>query len=375
MSAAPERVYPDTTELLSPSLVVFKPLVAHNITEMLRIAKAPARLRPHCKTHKMPEVIKMEMAQGITKHKAATFGECEMLADCGVTDIFLSYNLLGPNIARAVRFVQKYPHITFCATADHLVPLKQLSDALTAAGVEMQVAVDLNTGLDRTGVAIGQPAIDLYRQIVELPGVQPGGFHCYDGHNHHPVLTDRQAAVAPLWDRVQTMKAEIVRQGWPIPRLVSGGTGTFPVYAEFEDPLIELAAGTTVLHDTGYGDTFADMPNFVHSALLMTRVISRPAPNIMTLDAGNKAVSPDQPMPTRARLLDIPDAEIQRHNEEHMVVKTSLAERYQPGDVVWAVPRHICTTTYLYPWVYAVDAGGAVLGQWEVRARDRQITI
>ncbi|MBX3451341.1 MAG: D-TA family PLP-dependent enzyme [Planctomycetaceae bacterium] len=372
--STPAFQFPDTSELLSPALVIFKDRVEHNIRVMLDIAKGASRLRPHCKTHKMPEVTKLELAAGITKHKAATFGECEMLADAGVTDIFLSYNLVGPNIGRAVAFRKKYPHVLLCVTADDFDCLRQLSAAMAAAGQSIQVAVDLNMGLNRTGIEIGDPAFELYRQVVELPGVEPGGFHCYDGHLQHRDVAERKTAVSPVWEKIQALKGRLVAQGWPVPRIVAGGTGTFPVYAAYDDPLIELAAGTTIFHDTGYGDQFPDMPAFQHAALLLTRVISRPAPGWMTLDAGNKAVSPDQPFETRVRLLADPQAKVIRHNEEHLSLQSSVADNYKPGDVLWGVPRHICTTTYLYPWVY-VSENGQVTGKWEVRARDRQITI
>src|SRR4051794_25644594 len=96
-------------DLLSPSLLVYPDLVQQNTASMIRVAGSSQRLRPHCKTHKMREVIVIQLAQGITKHKCATLMEAEMLAECGVTDIFLAYNVVGPNIARVVRLLQKYP--------------------------------------------------------------------------------------------------------------------------------------------------------------------------------------------------------------------------------------------------------------------------
>src|SRR6478736_3519835 len=86
----------DTSRIISPGLIVFRELMEANLDAMIRIAGTAGRLRPHCKTHKMPQVTKIELARGIRKHKCATFAEAEMLADAGVSDIFLSYNLVGP---------------------------------------------------------------------------------------------------------------------------------------------------------------------------------------------------------------------------------------------------------------------------------------
>ena len=99
----------DTSQIYSPAMLVYRDIVISNLNKMIAIAGDLRRLRPHCKTHKMPAVTKLELELGITKHKCATFAEAEMLAECGVKDIFLAYNLVGPNIARAVKFVKKFP--------------------------------------------------------------------------------------------------------------------------------------------------------------------------------------------------------------------------------------------------------------------------
>ena len=98
----------DTSEIISPGLVVFYETLEENLQEMIRIAGSAERMRPHCKTHKMREVAELQVAAGITKHKCATFAEAEMLYDAGIRDIFLAYNLVGPNIPRAVDFSIKY---------------------------------------------------------------------------------------------------------------------------------------------------------------------------------------------------------------------------------------------------------------------------
>src|SRR6476620_7142034 len=106
----------DTSEIVTPAFVIFREILDANLAEMIRIAGSTARLRPHCKTHKMREVIELELAAGITRHKCATLAEAEMLARAGVRDIFLAYNLVGANIPRAVKFVQAFPEVRFAVT-------------------------------------------------------------------------------------------------------------------------------------------------------------------------------------------------------------------------------------------------------------------
>src|SRR5437899_6600124 len=93
----------DTRGILSPSLIIFRDLVEKNLDEMIRVAGSLARLRPHCKTHKMREIAELQLARGITKHKCATIAEAEMLAEAGAKDIFRAYNPAGPNMALVVR--------------------------------------------------------------------------------------------------------------------------------------------------------------------------------------------------------------------------------------------------------------------------------
>ena len=98
----------DTSQIITPALLVFYEILERNIDEMVRIAGDPSRLRPHCKTHKMREVVRLELEKGITRHKAATFPEVEMLVEAGARDICLSYHLVGTSIGRAVKFVERY---------------------------------------------------------------------------------------------------------------------------------------------------------------------------------------------------------------------------------------------------------------------------
>src|ERR1041385_2223795 len=134
----------DTREIFSPGLVIFRDLVEKNLEEMIRVAGGAERLRPHCKTHKMREITRMQLERGIAKHKCATIAEAEMLAEAGATDIFLAYNPVGPHIRRVLRFVEKYPAAQFAVTADHSGPIAALGDALASTGKTVGVLLDID---------------------------------------------------------------------------------------------------------------------------------------------------------------------------------------------------------------------------------------
>jgi D-serine deaminase-like pyridoxal phosphate-dependent protein len=364
----------DPASVYSPGLLFYKDLIRRNIAEVLRIAGSPGRVRPHVKTHKTREIVRMEMEMGIVKQKCATLAEAEMVAGCGVEDVFLAYPIVGPNCARLGRLIQAYPKCRFSVTADHPAALRALSDTLSAAGQSVDVLLDVDCGQHRTGIAAGPEAVELYEQFAKLPGIRPGGFHVYDGHNHQENAGEREKAVKALLDPVLSLRERVEKKGLPVPRFVVGGTPTFPVFARLDLPGLECSPGTCILHDHGYGTHFPDMAGFTPAALLLTRVISRPLPNRLTLDLGYKAVASDPPAGQRCILLNVPDYKPVLQNEEHFVVETPAADKFAPGDVVYAMPTHICPTCALHRKAYVVE-NGRVTEQWEIIARDRVLTV
>ena len=363
----------DTREIISPALVLFREILEENLAKMCAIAGSPLRLRPHCKTHKTREIIELELQLGIDKHKCATFAEAEMLAQAGAPDIFLAYNLVGPNINRAVKFVEKYPSVDFSITVDHEQPATELSQAMAASGQKIQALLDLDTGQHRTGLPVGDAAKQLYRKIVDLPGLIPGGLHLYDGQNHQTSLDERTSAVQSVWNTTAAFRDELVAAGWPVPKIVAGGTGSFPIFAKIDDPTIQLSPGTCVFHDAGYAEMFPDL-DFTPAALILTRVISRPTRDRVTLDLGYKAVASDPPAGRRHFFPDLPEAQEVLQNEEHLVLETSQAENFQPGDQLLAIPWHACPTSALHKQIFVIS-GGKLVQQWDVAARDRCLSI
>jgi len=360
--------------LHSPSLLVFADQVRYNIDRMIATARSVNRLRPHCKTHKMAAVVRMLIEKGIRRHKASTIAEVEMLADASVKDIVLAYNPVGPNIGRVIALLQKYSDIKLAVTTDHTGPLRQLSDACVAAGVTAGVMLDIDVGQHRTGVDPNSAAaMELYSGIQQLPAVTPAGFHVYDGHQHQESLLERTAAVMLEWPMVLKLKQRCEEAGLSVPELLCGGSPTFPIYAELEDPAISLSPGTSIFHDAGYGGHFPDL-DFVPAAVVVTRVISRPTLTRITLDLGNKSVAADPPKGQRVYFPKLPDAVQVIHNEEHLVLETPEAEQFVPGDVLLGIPTHICPTSALHQEAYVID-GGVLVEPWRVTARNRKLTI
>ncbi len=364
----------DPSTVFSPALLFYRDAIQNNIAKLIARVGDPSRLRPHVKTHKTREIVRMQLQAGITKHKCATIAEAEMLAGVGAAEVLLAYNLVGPNTARFARLVETFPACRFSTVVDHPIAAQALSDAMARADKQAEVLLDLDVGQHRTGIAAGADAVRLDETIARLPGLVPGGLHVYDGHNHDHHLEERRQAADRLLAEVGELKSTLAAKGLPVPRIVLGGTPTFPVYAELAWPEAECSPGTCVLNDSNYAAWFPDLGEFRSAALLLTRVISRPTPRRVTFDLGYKAVASDPPAGKRCVLLGLPDAEAVLHNEEHLVIETAAAERFRPGDVAYAMPAHVCPTTALHRFAYVV-ADGKVVDRWDIVARDRMLTI
>ncbi len=296
-----------------------------------------------------------------------------MLADVGVEDILIAYQLVGPNVERMVRLMDKFPRARFATIVDSPTALESLSTAMEAANKEVAVLLDLDPGMGRTGIEIGPDAINLYEMIASSPGVKLGGLHWYDGHNRQSDLDERTTAVDVGWNRFTQFRDQLLMSGLDVPRIVTAGTGSFPILAEKGEPNIQLSPGTTVFHDAAMAEMFPEMP-FVPALGILTRVISNNRPGHLTLDVGHKSCAADQPAGKRLAFPDIPDALEVQQTEEHVVIATTRADGFALGDALLAIPRHACPTSAVHQFATIVS-GGKVVDRWEIAARDRVLTV
>jgi D-threonine aldolase len=356
----------------SPALVVDGAQFDVNLRLMIEIAGRADRLRPHCKTHKMAAVTRLEMAAGIAKHKAATIAEVEMLAREGATNVLLAYPVVGPQIARALALRDAYPLLSLKVLVDDIQAAESLSAAAHAANMPFEVMVDLDVGQHRTGAA-PENWLAMCQEVARLPGLRLSGLHIYDGHNNSALVTERIAETQRIWAKVERLLKQLAAHRLDIGEIVAGGTGSFRCWAKIDDPRLILSPGTVVFYDAGYASKYADLA-FQPAVWVLARVISRPQSGKITLDAGYKSISGDPPLEKRAVFPEIGDAKIVSQNEEHLIVETGSANELPPGSAVWLVPWHVCPTVALHSQAVVVR-GGRIVDEWSVSARDRVLSI
>ncbi|MDB5231538.1 MAG: D-threonine aldolase [Chitinophagaceae bacterium] len=351
----------------SPALVIYLSRVKRNIELLKGMVDDIQRLRPHVKTHKSREAALLLMEAGIQKFKCATIAEADMLAECNALDVLLAYQPVGPKIKRLISLIENYPSTKFSCLVDDESAAHHIAQAAVNAGITIPVYVDVNVGMNRTGIAVDK-VIDLYIDCSQTEGIFPVGLHVYDGHITDPDFQIRTQKCNEAFKAIEQLEQEIIAKGFT-PVIVAGGSPTFPVHAKRKK--IECSPGTFIYWDAGYQQNLAEQP-FLPAALIISRIISRPSEFIICSDLGHKSVASENDLINRVRFLNAPELVPVGQSEEHLKLQTGKTYPYQVGDVLYGMPFHICPTCALYERALIVE-DGKISGEWKTIARDRKI--
>jgi D-serine deaminase-like pyridoxal phosphate-dependent protein len=373
----------DPDEIDSPALLIYKDRVASNIQTMVNIVGDAKRLVPHVKTHKMAEIVKMQLTAGISQFKCATIAEAEMLSEAGAESILIAYQLNFSKAKRFLSLIKKYPQIEFASLVDNSASAKMLNDLFEKEKLIANVFIDVDSGMHRTGIApaavavAGVPAnnnplFNLFLELQKLPNINFQGLHIYDGHIRDGDFEIRKQKVAEAFEKINAVKQQIIKNSnLPDVKVIAGGTPTFTVHALNKEEL--CSPGTCVLWDYGYDALLAEQP-FEFAAVLLTRVISKPLPGLITTDLGHKSVAAENPISKRIFFLNLTNYEVKSQSEEHLVVNVKEWDHIHVGDVLYGIPYHICPTVALYDEANIIE-NGALVDMWKIEARKKRITV
>jgi D-serine deaminase-like pyridoxal phosphate-dependent protein len=356
------------SEVDSPALVIYPQRVKHNIELLKTMIDDVERLRPHIKTHKTREAALLLMEAGINRFKCATIAEAEMLGSIKAPDVLLAYQPVGPKADRFISLVQNYPATKYSCLIDNIKAARDLSQKAEGK-IKIPVYIDLNVGMNRTGIEPGSGAIELFQQCAQLPGIVPIGLHAYDGHIHNEDLEVRKQQCDEAFASVEAMNEELIKNGFPEPMIIVGGSPTFPIHVQRKK--VECSPGTFIYWDAGYLNGLPEQ-SFLPAALVISRIISLPNETTICTDLGHKSIAAENPLHKRVTFLNGPGLEPIGHSEEHLTLKAEKGHGYQVGDVLYGLPYHICPTCALYERAFLVEEG-RVGGEWKIVARDRTI--
>jgi D-serine deaminase-like pyridoxal phosphate-dependent protein len=360
-------------EVDTPALLVDRERLVANVQRFAQIAaQAGVALRPHIKTHKTFEIAQMQLEAGARGITCAKLGEAEVYAEGGVRDIFVAYPVIGQEKARRAAQLARRCHLI--VGVESAIGIRRLSEAASAAGITLSVRLELDSGLQRTGVA-PESAGELCRLILAAPGLQLDGIFTFRGTSFPGAPSKDKDELGRLEGEWMVAQAEHLRAaGIPIAVVSVGSTPTSTAAASVPG-VTEVRPGTYVFFDRMTTRAGVSSPNEIALTILAT-VVSRPAPDIAVIDAGSKTFCGDI-VPANAGLegygvtLDGVSGVVERMNEEHGIVR--LTGGYAPaiGEKIAFFPNHVCTTVNLSDELVIVRQG-IVEDIWRVAARGRR---
>lgn len=336
----------DFNQLETPMVLIYEEIMEDN---MLRVQQFCDRMgynfRPHIKTHKVPDIAKRQIARGAVGITCQKLGEAEVMADAGIDDILIYYNVFGD--AKMKRLSQLSQRVKLSLAIDNLYVAEGISHALETHGGQVRVLIDCNTGYNRTGVATPEQALELSQAILNLPKLSFTGLATFP---YMSQSTEWFLRAMELFEHA----------GIPVDTISVGGSG-FPTFSQERIPFVtEYRAGTSVFNDrTCVMSGWATLEQCAERVL--TTVVSVPNENMVILDAGSKTLTSDtrSGMAGYGHIMEYPDAVIVQLSEEHGHVDVSQCVKNPVlGELLTVIPNHACGTMNLHDWVLRVRGAG-----------------
>lgn len=355
-------------DLDTPALVIDVDIMRRNLQQAADYAKQhKLRLRPHTKTHKIPALAQMQIAMGADGLTVAKTTEAEVMLKASPPEILVAYPVLGPEkMERLVRLAQKTEVLV---SLDSIPVARAISEAASKAGVTIGVLIEIDAGLHRVGVAPGEPLRQLGLEVARMPGLRFDGLAFYPGHikQMDPVAIAALVAV----ERVIRDAIETLEKIGLVPKIISGGSTPALFSSHMVPSVNEIRPGTYIFNDRN--TVFSNACKWEDcAAYVLTTVVSTSVRDRVIIDGGSKTFSSDRAvLPGFGRILEAPDADFEKMNEEHGFIDTrTCSRRWIIGEKVRVIPNHICVAMNLHERVYGCK-GEEVVEVWQVEGRGK----
>jgi len=363
------------SELDTPAVLIDLDRMERNIRRAQEhCARYGKTMRPHIKTHKIPEIARKQVEAGAMGITCAKLGEVEVMAAAGLTQILLAYPIVGEaKLRRLVRLAQE---VDLTVAFDSLEVAQGISDAMRrfgeGSGREIGALVEIDTGMGRCGIAPGPGLLDLCRRVHELPGMQFRGLMTYQGwvRGTQPEMEGRLREEDA---RLKQIRGDLEGAGLPVTQ-ISGGSTPSLLLSHLVEPLTDNRAGTYVFNDVN--TVLSGSVTWDDCAMqIAVTVVSTAVPGQIIVDGGSKTFTSDRPLAgqevTHGHVVEDPDLRFVKMNEEHGYVKRDRSSReYRIGDRLHIIPNHVCVAMNMHDEVYA-HRGGEVVDTWRVAARGK----
>lgn len=359
------------TELSTPALTIDLDILERNLDRMAESCRAQGvGLRPHTKTHKTPEVAKLQLDRGALGLTVAKVGEAEVMAGAGLEDILVAYPVLGNEKLQRLAALARERRILI--SLDDERTAQDLSNAAREKDATFGVLVEFDAGFHRCGLQTGAACVELARKIEKLPGLKFRGLMTYFG-NVWGTEVERRDEAKQVAERVGKILEAFAEARMPV-EIVSGGSTPSASFAHLIPGLTEIRPGTYVYNDMN--TTYQGACRLEDcAARVVTTVVSTAVPGKAIVDAGSKTLSSDLlnagPKVGYGLVVEAPDATLVKLNEEHGHLDISRSQHaFKVGEVLTVVPNHVCTCVNMHDEVFLLRKE-KVAGCWRVAARGK----
>ncbi|MBR6557716.1 MAG: DSD1 family PLP-dependent enzyme [Clostridia bacterium] len=346
-------------DLETPALVVIRDRMEYNLNKMVGMLEGgKAKLRPHYKSHKCPEIAAMQIEAGAIGITCAKLSEAEDLIEYGIKDILIANQVVQPSKILRLAALARCCRLTVCVDCEENI--RAISDAASVAGSTVNLYIEFDVGMKRCGVDEFSEVYRLACIIDALPGVTYGGIQAYAGnlaHEYDKEKREREALINR--ERVNALAYYLEQRGIKNPEISGGSTGTSYLKSD-GSVYTEIQAGSFMFMDRAYGRMEL---GFRNSLFVIATVISVKEDRVV-IDAGMKSLTTDQGEP----LICGWDHDSISLSEEHTTFYG--AHKFRVGDMVMVIPGHCCTTVNLYDELYFVQ-GENVLRKLSVTGRGK----
>ena len=359
------------SELDTPALVVDLDVMDQNLSRMADYCRHHnLRLRPHTKTHKIPELAHKQIASGATGITVAKLDEAEVMINAGLTDLLIAYPIVGPTKTRRLADLTERAKITVSLDSEEAA--RGISNAVAERGTNVDVLVELDVGFARCGLVSETQALTLAQTISSLPALSFQGLMFFPGH--FGVEPDQRSKLRrEVNDQLDRCIEAFERAGLPV-KTISGGSTPSRYESGLFHGVNEVRPGTYIFNDRNTAGVSAADLNECALAVIVT-VVSTSVNGHAVIDGGSKTFSSDRYQAEHGRgfgfIKQDPAAEIERLSEEHGHVNIEGSERrYHVGDRLAVIPNHVCSTVNLHDQIYGVR-GEQVETIWQVAGRGK----
>lgn len=359
------------SELDTPALIVDLDVMERNIAAMAEYCRRhKLHLRPHTKTHKIPELARMQVESGANGITVAKLGEAEVMIDAGLTDVLIAYPIVGP--AKTQRLADLAERASLMVSLDSEEAAHGISAAMSERGTSVGILVELDVGFGRCGLADEARALQLAQAVSALPGLDFRGLMFFPGH-FGVSPEERSVLRRQVNEFLDRCLDTFDRAGLPI-RVVSGGSTPSRYESDRFHGVNEVRPGTYIFNDRNtVGVSAASLDDCALSVLVT--VVSTSVTDRAVIDGGSKTFSSDRYQAEHCRgfglIKEDHAAEIERFSEEHGHINLSQSNRkYTVGERLMVIPNHVCSTVNMHDEIYGVR-GERVETVWRVAARGK----